>query len=88
MFSDVRVLIGAGPLVAVAAVTSACAGDGAVSVDSSEVDASKPADRMADFWQWNGSSWQKSGDGRCGGWASSGGGPAGPTVDFISVCRR
>ncbi|HKC77031.1 MAG TPA: hypothetical protein VKB70_01465 [Gaiellaceae bacterium] len=60
---------------------------GATSVDSAETDASQTADRMANFWQWNGSSWLKGGDGRCGGWGSSGGGPEGPAVDFVSVCH-
>jgi hypothetical protein len=62
--------------------------NGAVSVDASELDASKPADRMADFWQWNGSRWERAGDGRCGGFGTNGGAAAGPTVDFITVCRR
>lgn len=61
--------------------------NGAASVDSAETDASKAANRMANFWEWNGSSWAKGGDGRCGGWGNSGGGPAGPAVDFVSVCH-
>ena len=60
--------------------------NGATSVDSGEADASKSADRMATFWSWTGSEWVKSGDGRCGGFGSSGGG-ARPSITFVSVCR-
>jgi hypothetical protein len=60
---------------------------GATSVASAEGDASKTADRMANFWQWSGSSWVRGGDGRCGGWGSSGGSFAGPAIDFVSVCH-
>ena len=60
--------------------------NGATSVDSAEADASKGADRMATFWSWTGSDWVKSGDGRCGGFGSGGGG-ARPSITFVSVCR-
>lgn len=60
--------------------------DGAISVDSSEVDATKPADRMAPDWQWTGSEWQGPGGSRCGGFGGGGGGAAGPLVEWVSAC--
>lgn len=60
--------------------------DGAISVDSFEVDATKPANRMAPDWNWTGSEWQGPGGSRCGGFGGGGGGAAGPMVEFVSVC--
>lgn len=60
--------------------------NGAVSVDGSERDASKSADRMATDWSWTGSAWEKTGDARCGGFGSAGGGADGPVIEFVSVC--
>jgi hypothetical protein len=60
--------------------------DGATSVDSFEVDATRPANRMAPDWNWTGSEWQGPGGSRCGGFGGGGGGAAGPMVEFVSVC--
>jgi len=60
--------------------------DGAISVDSAEVDATRPANRMAPDWSWTGSDWQGPGGSRCGGFGGGGGGAAGPLVEFVSVC--
>jgi hypothetical protein len=60
--------------------------DGAISVDSFEVDATKPGNRMAPDWNWTGSDWQGPGGSRCGGFGGGGGGAAGPMVEFITVC--
>jgi len=60
--------------------------DGAISVDSYEVDATKPANRMAPDWTWTGSAWQGPGGSRCGGFGGGGGGVTGATVEFVSVC--
>jgi hypothetical protein len=61
--------------------------DGATSVAATEGDATKAADHMAPDWSWTSSGAQgHPGSSRCGGWGSSGGGWAGPTVEFVSVC--
>jgi hypothetical protein len=60
--------------------------DGAISVDSFEVDATKPGNRMAPDWNWTGSDWQGPGGSRCGGFGGGGGGAAGPMVEFITIC--
>jgi len=61
--------------------------DGATSVAATEADATKGADHMAPDWSWTSSGAQgHPGGSRCGGWGSSGGGWAGPSVEFVSVC--
>lgn len=60
--------------------------NGATSVAATEVDATKPADRMAPDWTWTGSGGQRPGSSRCGGSGGSWGGWEGPTVEFVSVC--
>jgi len=61
--------------------------DGATSVAATEGDATKAADHMAPDWSWTSSGAQgHPGGSRCGGRGSSGGGWAGPTVEFVSVC--
>lgn len=60
--------------------------DGPISVDSFNVDATKPANPMAPDWNWTGSERQGPGGSRCGSWGGGGGGSAGPMVEFISIC--
>jgi len=61
--------------------------EGATPVFATEVDATRPADRMAPDVTWSSSGVQRLGSGssRCGGTGESWGGTA-PTVEFISVC--
>ena len=61
--------------------------EGATPVAATEVDATRPADRMAPDVTWSSSGVQRLGSGssRCGGSGESWGGTA-PTVEFISVC--
>ena len=56
--------------------------DGATAVAAMSRDATRPADRMAPGWDWNGSSWNGPDSSRCGfeGLAD------GPSVDFIDAC--
>jgi hypothetical protein len=61
--------------------------DGASSVAATEADATKAADHMAPDWSWTSSGpGDRPGGSRCGGFGTSGGGWAGPTVEFVSVC--
>ena len=59
--------------------------DGASPVAASTEAASKDSTQTASFWDWNGTQFEQSGRGTCGGTAYSWGG-TGPSIEFISAC--
>lgn len=62
--------------------------EGAISVDSTSVESTMSANRMAPDWQWTSSGFQPNpGGSHCGGWGGAGGGYVGPLVEFVSACR-
>jgi hypothetical protein len=62
---------------------------GATSVDSTSVDSTKNARRMAPDWQWTTSGWTgQEGGARCGHTGGGGGGSGGPLIEFVSACAR
>lgn len=61
---------------------------GAISVDSTSIDATKSRNRMAPDWQWTTSGYQgRPGGARCGHTGGGGGGSIGPLIEFVSKCQ-
>ena len=61
---------------------------GAISVDSTSVDATKNARGLAPGWQWTtGGFVPHPGGSKCGGTGGGGGGPSGPYIEFVSKCQ-
>ncbi len=63
--------------------------DGATSVAASSVQATREAKKMAPNWDWTSAGHgSRPGGTHCGGTGESGGGSTGPSVEFVSKCRR
>ena len=62
--------------------------NGATSVAAASVEATRQAKKMAPEWEWTSAGHgSRPGGSRCGGTGGSSGGSAGPSIQFVSICR-